>query len=100
MTEHRQLSAEGIKVTAPRDIGPAPDLRWLPIDRLVIDDSYQRPIAFAGRRNINAIANAFDWRRFSPVIVAPVEGGSYAIVDGQHRTTAAAAIGITSVPCA
>ena len=36
--------------------------------------------------------------KFAPLIVAPVEGGRFAIVDGQHRVTAAAAIGIESVP--
>ncbi|WP_318909717.1 DUF6551 family protein [Shinella zoogloeoides] len=33
------------------------------------------------------------------MIVAPVEGGLYAIVDGQHRTTAAMLRGIEKVPC-
>lgn len=32
-------------------------------------------------------------------MVAPVEGGFYAIVDGQHRTTAAMLRGIERVPC-
>jgi hypothetical protein len=34
-----------------------------------------------------------------PVIVAAVEGGKFAIVDDQHRTTAAMLRGIESVPC-
>jgi hypothetical protein len=33
------------------------------------------------------------------VIVAPVEGGHFAIVDGQHRTTAAILRGQEKVPC-
>ncbi|CDX37225.1 conserved hypothetical protein [Mesorhizobium sp. SOD10] len=33
------------------------------------------------------------------MIVAPVEGGLYAIVDGQHRTTAAMLRGIELIPC-
>ncbi len=37
--------------------------------------------------------------KFAPVVVSPIAGGAYAIVDGQHRTTAAATIGIDSVPC-
>ena len=36
---------------------------------------------------------------FAPVIVAPVEGGQFAIVDGQHRTTAAMLRGQKTVPC-
>ncbi|MHB2169928.1 DUF6551 family protein [Alsobacter sp. R-9] len=74
-------------------------LQWLKIADLVVDESYQRPIRDQGRRNVQRIAENFRWARFAPVIVAPVEGGKYAIVDGQHRTTAAALIGIESVPC-
>lgn len=36
---------------------------------------------------------------FAPVIVSPVLGGLYAIIDGQHRATAAALCGIELVPC-
>ena len=33
------------------------------------------------------------------VVVSPVEGGKFAIIDGQHRTTSAALVGFESVPC-
>jgi hypothetical protein len=33
------------------------------------------------------------------VVVSPVEGGKFAIIDGQHRTTAAALVGLETVPC-
>jgi hypothetical protein len=79
--------------------GPAPQLDWLPIAKLVFDDSYQRPIKAQGVKHVQSIARQFDWRRFAPVIVAPVEGGRYAVIDGQHRTHAAALIGIETVPC-
>lgn len=79
--------------------GAAPQLSWLSIDLLVVDPAYQREISSSGRKNIRQIAEDFRWTRFSPVIVAPVEGGRFAILDGQHRTTAAAMIGIDSVPC-
>ncbi|QIB34773.1 DUF6551 family protein [Ancylobacter pratisalsi] len=82
-----------------RNAGPAPQLQWLDIDHLVVDPAYQRPITRAGRANIGKIAGEFRWSRFSPVIVSPVEGGRYAIIDGQHRVTAAAGIGIEAVPC-
>ena len=32
-------------------------------------------------------------------MVAPVEGGKYVVIDGQHRTTAAAVAGFERVPC-
>ncbi len=79
--------------------GPPPQLDWIRIERLVVAEAYQRPITSAGRLNVRRIADRFQWSRFSPVIVAPVEGGLFAIIDGQHRTTAAAMIGIESVPC-
>ncbi|WP_439572618.1 DUF6551 family protein [Phreatobacter sp.] len=83
----------------PEAAGPAPQLAWLKIADLVVDDSYQRTMSLAGRRNVRAIAETFRWSAFSPVIVSPVVGGLYAIVDGQHRTTAAALCGYDSVPC-
>lgn len=45
------------------------------------------------------IARAFRWSRFAPVVVSPVEDGRFAIVDGQHRTTAALLAGHAEVPC-
>lgn len=83
----------------PAACGPAPQLDWIAIERLVVDHAYQREITRQGRRNVVAIATHFDWRYFSPVVVAPIAGGRFAIVDGQHRTTAAALVGHESVPC-
>jgi len=74
-------------------------LDWLPVERFVVDNTYQREVGKRGRSNIQHIAEHFDWSKFAPVIVAPVEGGHYAIVDGQHRTTAAMLRGIDRVPC-
>lgn len=79
--------------------GPAPMLQWIKIASLVIDDSYQRPLERKNWNAIRKIAMSFQWSRFSPVFVAPVEGGRYAIIDGQHRTHAAAACGFEQVPC-
>ncbi len=84
---------------AREDFGPAPDLRWLEIADMVIDGRYQREIGPRNIRSIEAIARAFEWAKFSPVLVAPVEGGKFAVIDGQHRIHAAALCGILSVPC-
>lgn len=81
------------------DPGPAPMLQWLAIADLVVDDSYQRDLQRANWTAIRKIAAVFKWSRFSPVFVAPVEGGRYAIIDGQHRTHAAALCGFETVPC-
>jgi hypothetical protein len=79
--------------------GPVPMLQWIKTDLLVVDTEYQREIGRRGAANVNQIAEHFDWSKFAPVIVAPVEGGRFAIVDGQHRTTAAMLRAIEEVPC-
>lgn len=81
------------------DPGPAPMLQWIAIPDLVVDQTYQRSIRGAGKTNVRKIAGAFKWSCFAPVVVSPVAGGKFAIVDGQHRTTAAALIGLDKVPC-
>lgn len=96
----RAIATTGFDAVTPSlDLGPVSQLQWIEIEQLVVDPHYQREILGAGRRNIVAIAGGFRWSHFAPVIVAPIEGGRYAIVDGQHRTTAAAIVGIKSVPC-
>ena len=100
MTFKSSISTKGfLKPARAPDVGPAPLLQWIPINQLVVDAAYQRPILGAGRQNVNRIAAHFDWTKFAPVIVAPIEGGLFAVVDGQHRTTAALLVGISSVPC-
>lgn len=79
--------------------GPAPILQWIDIGLLVVDDGYQRPLERGNWRAIRKIAGSFRWSMFSPVFVAPIEGGKFAIIDGQHRTHAAAACGFDQVPC-
>ncbi|MBA8900254.1 MULTISPECIES: DUF6551 family protein [unclassified Phyllobacterium] len=79
--------------------GPAPILNWISTEKFVVDHTYQREVSRRGRQNVQHIAEHFDWSKFAPVIVAPVEGGMFAIVDGQHRTTAAILRGIEQVPC-
>jgi hypothetical protein len=80
-------------------VGPAPLLEWIAINRLVIDKTYQRSISRAGSANITRIAEYFEWAKFSPVIVAPIEGGLFSVIDGQHRATAALLRGIEKIPC-
>ena len=87
------------EVPVPANFGPAPDLRWIDIAALRVDPRYQREMGRQNIKHIRKIAAAFDWRLFSVVVVSPVPGGVFAIVDGQHRTTAAALCGIESVPC-
>lgn len=95
----RSIDILGMQKPAVRDPGPVPDFAQLSIDRLVVDEEYQRPIGKDGRKAIERIAAKFEWTKFSTVVVAPISGGRYAIIDGQHRTTAAKLIGIREVPC-
>ncbi|ACM39154.1 MULTISPECIES: DUF6551 family protein [Rhizobium/Agrobacterium group] len=90
------LHADNSLSTEP---GPAPMLQWVPIADLVVDDAYQRDLDRKNWTAIRRIASNFKWSRFSPVFCAPVEGGKFAIIDGQHRVHAAALCAIDQVPC-
>jgi hypothetical protein len=95
----RAISIEGFEKPKTVSAGAVPMLQWLEIEDLVVDPTYQRPIVGNGRRNVDRIAREFSWSCFAPVIVSPVEGGKFAIIDGQHRTTSAAILGFEKVPC-
>lgn len=95
----RAISVEGFERPKSASTGPAPMLQWIRISELVVDPAYQRPIVGKGRVNVDRIARDFSWSCFAPVVVSPVEGGRFAIIDGQHRTTAAALVGLETVPC-
>jgi hypothetical protein len=95
----RPISVEGFEKPECVAAGAVPMLQWMKIADLVVDPAYQRPIRGKGRLNVDQIARSFSWSCFSPVVVSPVEGGKFAIIDGQHRTTAAAILGIECVPC-
>lgn len=97
----KSLSIVGFApVIPPPSFGPAAHLQWIPIEQLVVDTSYQREMRGAGRKNVRDIAAEFNWAYFAPLMVAPIEGGHYSIIDGQHRATAAMLLGIKQVPCA
>lgn len=88
------------KIETPSSFGKPPRLEWLSISQLVVDPEYQREITTVGRKNVRRIAEHFNWSMFAPVVVAPVGSNKFAIVDGQHRTTAAALCKVDKVPCA
>lgn len=101
-TSYRMLAPMAfMQATAPKDkLGPPARLMTLPLDCLVIDDRYQRAIGKQGRPNVQRILAQFDWRKFTPVVVTPVGDDFYAIIDGQHRATAAMMHPeIDEVPC-
>lgn len=97
----RAIETKGYaKIAPPKSLGKLPKLVWLSISQLVVDPEYQREISNVGRKNIRHIAEHFNWSMFTPVVVAGIGANRFAIVDGQHRTTAAALCGIKRVPCA
>lgn len=102
MTEQFRFieTASYAKLTPPSSLGRPMKLEWLSIKQLVVDPEYQREITFVGRKNIRKIVEQFNWSMFTPIMVAGVGSNKYAIVDGQHRVTAAALCGIDRVPCA
>lgn len=79
--------------------GKIGELKIVPISSLRVDMSYQRAMSLNSVRNIRKICGEFSWAKFLPVIVVEVDGGKYSVIDGQHRTTAAATLGIEEVPC-
>lgn len=80
-------------------LGNKPTMAWLRVADLRVDPGYQREVLKRGTANIVKIAREFDWTKFGVVIVSPIGDGLYAIVDGQHRTIAAACRRIETVPC-
>ena len=98
------IPIETVKFDTPlelnRDFGWRGKFDWIDIDRLMIDRSYQRLILQHGKKNVRRIAEQFEWALFAPLVVAPRERGRFAIIDGQHRATAAKARGdIKQLPC-
>lgn len=98
MTDHlRPIEVNDLEPQTLRD-QPAPMLDWVKIADLRIDTRYQRPLERRNWAAIQRIAANFDWCAFGPILCAPIEGGLYAVIDGQHRAHAAAICGIERLP--
>lgn len=89
------------------DVHPCPvvpgekgKLAWIKLAHLYIDPAYQRAILKSGKANVKRIVEQFSWERFGACVVSRRGPDCYAIIDGQHRATAALIHGhIESVPC-
>jgi len=87
-------------VEPAKDIGTAGELRWLRLAHLYVDPAYQRSILDAGKANIRRMIEEFSWAKFGTLVVSRRGKDRYAIIDGQHRATAAFIRGdIDTVPC-
>ena len=101
MSELQPLDASQFPPPERVNAGQAPELAFVPLANLRVDRAYQRPVLGRGKTTIKRIVASFRWSHFSPLIVAPLEGSEpqlYAVVDGQHRATAALACGFGTVP--
>lgn len=82
------------------DIGTPGELKWIELSRLYVDPTYQRAILDSGKANIRRMIEGFSWLQFGTLTVGVRPEGKFAIIDGQHRATAARLHGgIKSVPC-
>lgn len=80
----------GRKQAYAAPLGSRPTIEWIHVDRLTMDDSYQRSTDNqASQRLIKRIASGFDWRLCTPLVVSRRPDGTFAVIDGQHRTLAA-----------
>ena len=71
---------------------------FIPVDKLVIDRSFQRKVSERSRSRILKIANNFSWSQFGAIIVSRTHDSRYSVIDGQHRAIAATHIGQVMVP--
>lgn len=70
--------------------------RKIAVDELNISDAYQRTIV---PNRVNRIAKNLDQDAFGSLTVGQRRDGSYWVVDGMQRLTAARKLGIGMVPC-
>lgn len=71
-------------------IGAQPTIEWIHLNRLSVDNAYQRSTDNeASRRLITSIAAKFDWRLCAPLAVSRRADDTLTIIDGQHRWMAA-----------
>lgn len=92
------LDPSPFRAPPARAHGAAPQLAWVKLADCGVDHEYQRDMTYDSRRKVEKIAAEFDWSCFAPLIVAPAVGGRYALIDGQHRATAALLVGEDSAP--
>lgn len=91
------LKADGLTPSVP---GEAPELVWLALDQLVINDAYQRHVSDKSVRLIRRMVERFDWGRVKALSVVRLEDGRFEVIDGQHTAIAAATHGkIAALPC-
>ncbi|SMD18261.1 DUF6551 family protein [Rhizobium sp. RU36D] len=67
-------------------IGDLPELDFVPLRQIRVDDSYQRPLK---EKRVAQILRDFNWAQFGALMLVRQEDGTYTVYDGQHRFEAA-----------
>jgi hypothetical protein len=82
-------------------IGAPPTLEWIAVERLAIDESYQRATDGPhSRKLIGRISQCWNWHLCQPLVLSRRLDGSLFVIDGQHRLSAAIVRGdIPHLPC-
>lgn len=91
-----------IGVNKALGLGQKPELKWISLNEMFIDDSYQRNTeSKASQKNIAQIKAEFSWEYCGALTVCFVAvKKKYAIIDGQHRFLAAKLRSdIVQLPC-
>lgn len=81
------------------DRGEKPEMIWVCVDELHINDAYQREISTRrGEAIIRDIVANFRWALFQPLNISTRDEGGYWVIDGQHRLAGAREAGEKLVP--
>jgi len=74
------------------------DMVCLPLSRLVADEQYQPRVNGLSREHLQLLSESdpADW---PPLLVAPLDDGTYSIIDGFHRHADAMTRGLSELPC-
>lgn len=93
--------SEGKNAAPGRTEGQPPTLEWIAVDRLQVDERYQRSTETpASRRIVVGMVKCWDWRLCQPLNVSRRQEGGLFVVDGQHRLAGARERGdIPHLPC-
>lgn len=89
------------RAKAGPQLGVPPSLEQIHVDRLQIDEAYQRATdSPRSRQIIVSMVKAWDWTLCQPLVVARRPDGALFILDGQHRHAGARERGdIPFLPC-
>lgn len=79
--------------------GKVPELAWIPVARCDVDRRYQR--SMDGKRSqalIERLVDKWHWARCGCLLATRAPNDRFWLQDGQHRSAAAARLGITHLP--